>query len=288
MSHLKNIAIVGGSGHAGTPIDSTSTFPDGVQIQKGDYSSLEFLTSALQEQDVLIILLAGLAPKDLQTRLIDAAAAAGVPWVLPCEFSPDTSNPLMADCISVLKEKKNYRDQIETLGKSSWIAVVTGLWFDYSLAGGHFGINIAAQTAKLYDEGTTELTTSTLAQVGRGVTKLLEMPVSNLQQFKNNFVYISSFQVSQMDMLKAVQKATGAKGEDWEITRVPVDEAIAQGTDEMAKENRRGMIDVLYGSNFKPGIGGCFREKSSNAILGLAEENFEETVAGVVESVKTS
>lgn len=65
--------------------ESTSSFPAGVKVQRGSYTSDEFLVSALQDQDVFTAILVPMAPKDLQSGLIKAAAAAGVPWILPNE-----------------------------------------------------------------------------------------------------------------------------------------------------------------------------------------------------------
>ena len=148
MSHLKNIAIAGASGNAGRHIieallasgnfnvtavtrgQSSSTFPTAVKVHRGDYESLDFTVPVLQGQDVLIIVLAGMAPKDIQSRLIEAADQASVPWILPCEYGPDTANPTIAESLPVFQSKKRYRDEIEALGKSNWIAVITGLWFD--------------------------------------------------------------------------------------------------------------------------------------------------------------
>ena len=83
MSHLKNIAIVGGAGQSGSPIvksllesgkfnvtaitrsESSSNFSPAVKVHKGSYASEEFLESALQGQEVLIIILGTTAPKDL-------------------------------------------------------------------------------------------------------------------------------------------------------------------------------------------------------------------------------
>lgn len=146
MSQVKKIAIVGGSGQQGTPIvkaliasgnfairvitrnESASTFPPEVEVIRGDYSD-EFFTESLREQDVLIIILAYSAPKDLQSRLIQAAAAVSVPWVLPCEFGPDSGNPGLIEGVPPLMAKKKERDEIEALGKSCWIGVITGFWF---------------------------------------------------------------------------------------------------------------------------------------------------------------
>lgn len=134
----------------------------------------------------------------------------------------------------------------------------------------------------------TKLSTTTLPQVGRAVAKLLELPTSVLEQYKNNFVYINSFNVSQIDMLRALEKATGTTEKDWEVTKILVNTAITQGREEVAKGNRRGMIDVLYGMNFKPGMGGCFEEKIANHVLGLQGERLEDVVAGIVRQVEMS
>jgi hypothetical protein len=89
-----------------------------------------------------------------------------------------------------------------------------------------------------------------------------------------------------MEMLTALKKATGTEDNDWEITKVPVDEAIAQGYKEAQNGNQIGMVDVLYGTNFKPGMGGNFQHKLDNKVLGLHEEDLDEVVARVVLEVE--
>ena len=113
------------------------------------------------------------------------------------------------------------------------------------------------------------------------------MPISALEQYRNNFVYVHSFNVSQMDMLRVLEKATGTTENDWKTTKTPVDEAIAKGKEEFEKGNRMGMVDVMYGMNFKPGMGGCYEGKSSNDILGLEEEELE-VVAEIVKKMGVS
>lgn len=89
-------------------------------------------------------------------------------------------------------------------------------------------------------------------------------------------------------MLRALEKATGTTEKDWEVTKIPVNTAIAQGREEVAKGNRRGMIDVLYGINFKPGMGGCFEKKIANDVLDLHGERLEDVVAGILRQVEMS
>jgi hypothetical protein len=100
-------------------------------VQKGDYTSSEFLESALEGQDVLIMTFSAMAPLDLQTNFIQAAAKVGVPWILPNEYNSDGNNVELANAVGFLAAKRKYRAQIEELGKSSWIGIACNLWFDY-------------------------------------------------------------------------------------------------------------------------------------------------------------
>lgn len=154
------------------------------------------------------------------------------------------------------------------------------------LAGGFFGLDIQERTARLYDDGNAKTSTTTLPHVGCAVTKLLELPVSTLAQYRNKFVYVHSFHVSQMDMLKALEKVTNTEEKDWKITKIPVDEAIEKGRSEVSNGVRKGMIDVLCGMSFKPGAGGNYQDKSANGLLGLAEESLDAIVAEIVSNLE--
>ena len=55
---------------------------------------------------------------------------------------------------------------IADLGKSSYIAVSTGFWYEWGLAlPAAFGIDFANHAVTLYDEGEAKISTSTLPQV---------------------------------------------------------------------------------------------------------------------------
>lgn len=58
------------------------------------------------------------------------------------------------------------RKAILDLGKSSYIAVSIGFWYEYMLAmPATFGIDFAKRTAVLFDKGETKISVSTLPQV---------------------------------------------------------------------------------------------------------------------------
>ena len=282
-----------------TRAESTSSLPPGVQAKKVDYSDPTTLISALQGQDALMITMSVLAPPDTQTKLISAAASAGVPWVLPNEFGGDPLNVEQGKDIFLGAAKAKYREQIEELGKSSWIGIACGFWYEFSLAGGpyRYGFDFKEKSLVMFDEGTTKICTSTWPQCGRAVAALLSLKiqpekegeVSLSTHFKNKPAYINSFTVSQKDMLESVLKATGDKVEDWKITKVDVKEYYKEGMEEFQKGNRMGFAKLLYGRSFFPDDSGDFGATRGldNGVLGLPKEDFDEfTKLGVEMSEK--
>ncbi len=159
---------------------------------------------------------------------------------------------------------------------------------------GSFGINIANRTAEIYDDGTNAITTSTVAQTGLAVARLLSLPTSSsspkdpsLSDYANNFVYINSFYVSQNDMLASVQRATNTAPSDWKVSHKPVDQWIQEGYDRIEKGDHWGMINVLYGNTFKKGTMDKFHGREmSNEKLGLEREDIDEVVKRVVEEIE--
>ena len=88
-----------------TRIDGQSKFRYGVPSKIVDYSKPETLVDALRGQDALVITLSGHAPKDTETKLVNAAGEAGVPWILPNEWSPDTANEAMVKDVFMFQPK---------------------------------------------------------------------------------------------------------------------------------------------------------------------------------------
>ena len=84
---------------------SQSKLPDGVTVKQVDYEKRETLVEALQGQDALIVTLGGFAPKDLSQKLVDAAGEAGIGWIFPNEWSPDTANEAVVKDVSVFEPK---------------------------------------------------------------------------------------------------------------------------------------------------------------------------------------
>lgn len=95
-----------------TRIGSQSEFPNGVISREVDYERPDTIVEALLGQDVLIITLSGHAPQDTEAHLVKAAGDAGVKWILPNEWSPDTANQALVDDVFIFKPKGSHMIQI--------------------------------------------------------------------------------------------------------------------------------------------------------------------------------
>lgn len=146
-------AITRGSSHCNAPA--------GVKLREIDYDEQSTLVDALIGQDALVITMSVLAPKETQLKLIEAAAAAGVPFVLPNAWCPDTQDEAFADDILMGEVQREARALIEKLGVSSWITMVTGHWYEYSLGGGatRYGLDWKNKTFTFFDDGEVKMNT---------------------------------------------------------------------------------------------------------------------------------
>ena len=260
-----------------------------MEVKKVNYDNPSSLVDALKGQEVLIITMAVTAPKDQQTKLIEAAAAANVPWVLPNEFGGDPTAVEMQKDSLIGEGKAKYREHIEKLGKSSWIGIVCGFWYEYSLGGGSalYGFDFKNRAVTFYDDGNTCLNTSTWPQCGRAVANLLSLKVlpddandksACLSDFRNKCVYVSSFNISQKDMLDSVMRVTGTSLKDWKVSYEPVQERYKAGVEELRNGSRLGFGKLLYARSFYPDKGGNYEERKGlhNDLLGLPKDNLDE------------
>ncbi|CZT22196.1 related to oxidoreductase CipA-like [Ramularia collo-cygni] len=317
-NYVTKIAFIGAGGRSGgfmvdallktgmhtitalTREDSTSTVPKGVLTAKIDYANQESLINALRGQDALIITMSTAAPKEQEQALIRAAGEAGVQFVLPNEWGPDTANEEIRKDVGLFQVRADNRKLVEELGKTSYISVSTGFWYEWSLAiADSYGFDLNNKSVTLFDDGEAKISTTTWPQVGRAVASLLSLPIKPegggdskkcLENFRNKMVYISSFTVSQKDMLESVLRVTGSKQEEWKITNQPSAERFATGARELQKGNRVGFVHMMYSRIFFPdGCGDVESSKgTSNDLLGLPREDIDDATRVAIERAKTN
>jgi hypothetical protein len=279
---------------------SNTAVPEDVHVKKVDYNNTASIVDALRGQDALVITMNPMAPKDTQEKLIRAAAEAKVQYILPNEWGFDTANIKLAnEALFSGTEKQETNALIQKVG-CSWIAVPTGFWYEWSLAiPAAYGFDIAKRAVTFFDDGETKITTSTWPQVGRAVAGLLSLKVSpdgpddkssTLESFKNKYVYVGSFTVSQKDMLESLLRVTKTSSDDWTITKEPHAERYAAGLAEMKAGNRMGFAKAMYTRVFYPDDGGNTEKTRglANDVLGLPKEDLDEATKAAVKRSEES
>ncbi|KAF1962982.1 isoflavone reductase family protein [Byssothecium circinans] len=288
---IKNVVIAGASGNLGPSIlntliksssfnisvlsrqESTATFPSGVKVLKADYSSVDSLASALKGQDALISAVVPTA----QQNLVDAAVAAGVKRFIPSEFGSNTADPELVKLIPVFASKVATVKYLESKGDSiSYTAVITGAFFDWGLKVGFLGFDSQSKTATLIDGGKPTFSSTNLRQIGLAVIKVLEKP----EETKNKYVYVSSFETTQGEILAAVEKITGEK---WTVKNAGSKDLLKEGGEKLQKGDFSGVGQLIQAVAFGEGNLGDSRPAGLwNEKLGLEKESFEDSIkAGI-------
>lgn len=150
------------------------------------------------------------------------------------------------------------------------------LVFDWGLKVGFLGFQGASKTATIWDDGNVKFTGTNLRTVGLAIIKSLE----KADLTKNAHVYVSSFKVSQNEILAIAEKATGSK---WTVTNQTTGALIKDGQDKLAKGDFSGINSLIVGAVYHPdGLGDFSSEGLWNEKLGLPQESLEESVkAGI-------
>ncbi|WPG97450.1 Hypothetical protein R9X50_00022500 [Acrodontium crateriforme] len=263
---------------------SADSYPSAVQVVRvEDGFSVESLVPVLQGQDAVIVSLrGGQESADLQIRLADAAAKAGVKRFIPADFgSVDSSSPMTQRLVPLYVRKTQVREHCQRLAREyasfSWTSLVCGHFFDWSLEFIH--VFVKERRADILDNGDTKFSISTLARIAEATVKILQKP----GETKDQMLYVQSFCVTQKEVIAAFEKATG--GEKWKIgqydskTFEVQEKAKADAGDKEAIEELvwlLGTIDANWTKN----------EGFAMDLLGLKDEDLDTAVKKVVASAQ--
>lgn len=151
-----------------TRAGSQSKLPEGVISKKIDYNHRSTLVEALTGQDALVITMSTTVQDDSERKLIEAAGDAGVKWIVPNSWCPDTAHPGLCQDVGLFQKVADQRKFIEQLGKSSHVSIACGFWYEWSLAIPlSYGFDFASRRVTLFDDGNTKTSTTTWPQVRR-------------------------------------------------------------------------------------------------------------------------
>lgn len=298
---ITNVALIGGTGTLGAPVlkalkasefnisvinrqTSKSVYPKTKVITVPDDLNVDEVAKALRDNeiDALIITIAG-SHVESQKKLIDAAFKANVKRIMPAEFgSCDSADEKTNEILPLMKGKKVVRDYLLSIeskeredgSKLTWTSLITGHFFDWGLTNGLLKFDVKARKAYILDGGNIKFSNSNLDFIGKAVVKILEKK----NETANRLLYVHSTHVTQLELLDALERATGDKFE-----------RIEQDSQKELDVVRPKMLDGDFDAREEVvAIWGVVasdwsdRKGLANELLGLEEEDLNETVKRVV------
>ena len=259
--------------------NSPTDYPAGVKVASvNDSFAVEDLVPIFTGQDAVVVTIKG-TQVDIQKRLADAAVKAGVTRFIPADFgSCDSSSPHAQDCVPLFANKTELRGYLTSLAEKNkdftWSSIVCGHFFDWQTAFLHLWpqekrLDIVKPGDHL------KASYSTLGRVGEATSRVLQHP----SETANRVLFVQSFCVTQVEISKAFEKASGAKYDvQWFEAEAYEREQKAKRDegDKDAIENLVWMLGAIEG-NWEE------REEFAMGVLGLENEDLEEAAKKVVE-----
>lgn len=228
----------------------------------------------------MVSTLSSLALSD-QTRLIDAAIAAGVRRFLPSEFGSDLDNP-KARVLPVYAGKVEVQNYLEKKVQSnpefSYTIVRNGYFLDWGLQVG-FLLDTKDFKPTIYGSGDQLFSTTTLASVGQAVVGVLCQSTVTT----NKVVYVEDIALTQNRLLAIAKKLT--PGKTWDPVQGDLD-TIKAASD---KRLGQGLFDdetflpYIYMAGLGEGYGGKLKHLD-NELLGVKGKT-EADVEAILKSV---
>ncbi|KAJ4381073.1 hypothetical protein N0V86_003420 [Didymella sp. IMI 355093] len=286
----KNVTIIGAGGNLGPAVlkaflssssfntsvlsreGSNSTFPSGVNVVRANYDNHESLKKALQGQDVVISLVGGTALGD-QQKLIDASIAAGVKRFVPSEFGSDTPSPRTREIVPLFEAKTGAVAYLKSKESAiSWTSVITGPFFDWGLKVGFLGFDLQDKSFTIVDSGDATFSTTNTLFIGKALVAALE----KAEETKNQYVYVSGFQISQNELLEVAEKASGEK---FTVKKTTSKEHVALGNKLLGEGNHAGIGPLIQSVTFgDEKLGDLSKHGLWNERLGLKADSIEDSI----------
>jgi nucleoside-diphosphate-sugar epimerase len=305
MMAIKNVALIGANGNLGTEVLSALVSAGHFQVTVvkrasslysipaalsthdirikivDDELSLESLKAALEGQDAVIVSMPLKEPAQ-HLRVADAAAAVGIKRVIPADYgSCDSDSPRVQELVPLFRAKVDVRARLQQHAAAhpdfSWTSIVGGHFFDWGLREKFLHFDLRKRATDIVDYGRYRSSMSTLGRVSEAVVAVL---ARDDDRTKNRVLFIQSFCVSQLDVLAALERATGAQ---WEIRHLDSDEYIRERKAKADAGDKQAVEDLVFVLGT---LDGNWEERDGFAmkLLGLKNENLDEVIRRVVES----
>lgn len=247
---------------------------------------LDELTAACAGHDAVVAAFP-LTDVGQHLRLVDAAFAAGVRRYVPADFgSCDAASPQAQHHLQLYRDKTLVRQRCEELagrlpgraaadgGAFTWTSVVCGHFFDHGLRSGLLHFDLATRTAQLLDNGGARASASTLARAAEATVRVLQRPGPTA----NRAVFVQSFCPTQLEVLAALERATGTK---WRTQRLDSNAFLARQSRLLAEGDGAATEEIVFVLGTVD-ADWTRRDGFAMRLLGLDDERLDDVVAAVV------
>lgn len=155
----------------------------------------------------------------------------------------------------------------------------TGSFADWGLKVGFIGFDVPNQRVNLWDQGTARFAANSLHIIGKALVAILSP--EHYEETKNQYVFLSGIDASQVDYLGAFERFTGKK---WEINHIDSDSVLERAR--RGEGDYGGVADLIKAAVFGKYGFGSFKDPWNDR-LRLPKEDLESVVKGVAESFVT-
>lgn len=185
----------------------------------------------------------------------------------------------MAGLLPWYGDKKTIHDHLVKVAAENsgftYCALITGPFFTWGIQTGFLGYDLTKKTATIMDGGDLKISYTDIPHVALGVARALEKDASG-------YLHISSFTVSQNEILTALEKEIGEKFEVAHKTTEEyheMSEQMMQSADPGTKMQGlfTRVVRIVYGEDCKGNWG-----VGDNAKLGVEELKLDDLVKTAV------
>uniref|UniRef100_A0A0B7KE14 NAD(P)-binding domain-containing protein n=1 Tax=Bionectria ochroleuca TaxID=29856 RepID=A0A0B7KE14_BIOOC len=181
--------------------------------------------------------------------------------------------------LQLYRDKTKIRERCQGLTREfpdtfTWTALVCGHFFDWGLKKKFLHIDLDQHTALILDGGNKPASVATLKRVGEAVVRVLQRP----EQTANRTLYIQSFNPTQRDVIKALERATGV---EWTVEEEESGKFLDRHQKLYDEGSHEAQEDIVYALGALD-ADWTTRDGYAMELLGLENEDLDEVVGAIL------
>ncbi|KAH7135092.1 hypothetical protein B0J11DRAFT_501942 [Dendryphion nanum] len=183
------------------------------------------LRDALSGTDLVVSTIAG-GDHVFQTRIIDAAIAAGVKRFMPCEFGQNSLNDKLHQRVPRYVERAKIIEYLQHSSRTqqdfTWVALAVGSILDSALLSGDLGFDLEWQSATMHGSGEERFAASSLDSTGHAVSSI----VRHWTTVQNQYLCSAGTITTSHEILRCLQSRSQSR---WTAGYSDIEDCVREG-----------------------------------------------------------